>query len=177
MTSIPIKPIFLSGNDEYHIRLLSVKLTGSFSNTDYVSTMTKPVTVFTVLAYKGSAIQCSPSKCPVPKELPGLLLVFETLQERQEYHYNSPRRVVMLVTDFLENGICVEADTYVLPVASIEEEYWDDWELHACVSSERPCPICCPAPEEPVSNMPGISDEDSSDESVCADLPIKDQKV
>ncbi|PNP53266.1 hypothetical protein FNYG_15761 [Fusarium nygamai] len=177
MASVPIKPIFIPGNDEYHVRLLSVRLTGSFSNTDYISSMIKPVTVFTVLPYKGSAIDYSSSRNPAPKELPGVLLIFETLEDRQEYHYNSPRRVVMPVTVFLENGIGVEADTYVFPVANFEEEYWDDWELHACVSSERPYPISCPAPRELIQNMPGIADENSTDDSVSADLPIEDQKV
>ncbi|KAF5535555.1 zinc-type alcohol dehydrogenase [Fusarium napiforme] len=143
MASVPIKLISVPGNDEYHIRLLSVKLTGSFSNTKYISSLTRPATVLTVVPYKGSAIDCSPSHCPAPKELPGLLLICETLEERQEYHYNSPQRV-----------------------AIFEEEYWDDWELHACVSSERPYPISCTAPEEPVSNMPGIADENSTDDSV-----------
>ncbi|KAF5588713.1 zinc-type alcohol dehydrogenase [Fusarium pseudoanthophilum] len=177
MTSVLIKPIFIPGNDEYHIRLLSVKLTGSFSNTKYISSLTRPATVLTVLPYKGSVIDCSPSHCPDPKELPGLLLICETLEELQEYHYNSPRRVAMSVTAFLDNGISVEADTYVFPVASFEGEYWDDWELHACASSRRPYPISCPAPGEPISNMPGIPDEDSTDDSVSADLPIKDPKV
>ncbi|KAF5659097.1 zinc-type alcohol dehydrogenase [Fusarium circinatum] len=176
MASVPIKPIFVRGNDAYHIRLLSVKLTGSFSNTEYIYSITKPVTVFTVLPYKGSAIDCPASHCPAPKELPGLLLICETLENRQEYHYNSPRRVVMPVTVFLENGICVEAETYAFPVASIEEEYWDDWELYACVSSERPYSISCSAPEEPVPNMPGTADEDSN-ESVSAELPFKDPKA
>ncbi|KAF5630604.1 zinc-type alcohol dehydrogenase [Fusarium tjaetaba] len=170
MASVPIKPIFVPGNDEYHIRLLSVKLTGSFSNTKYISSLIRPATVLTVLPYKESAINCSPSHCPAPKELPGLLLICETLEERQEYHYNSPRRVAMSVTAFLANGISVEADTYVFLVASFEEEYWDDWELHACVSSERPYPISCIAPEELVSNMPGIADEDSTNDSVSTDL-------
>ncbi|KAF5551067.1 zinc-type alcohol dehydrogenase [Fusarium mexicanum] len=141
MASIPIKPIFICGNDAYHIRLLSVKLTGSFSTTEYIYSITKPATVFTVLPYKGSAIDCPPSQCPAHKELPGLLLICDTLEKRQDYHHNSPRRVVMPVTVFLENGICVEAETYVFPVASIEEEYWDDWELHACVSSKDPIPF------------------------------------
>ncbi|KAF5968192.1 zinc-type alcohol dehydrogenase-like protein C16A3.02c [Fusarium bulbicola] len=177
MASIPIKPIFICGNDTYHIRLLSVKLTGSFSNTEYIYSITKPVTVFTVLPYKGSAIDCPPSQCPAPKELPGLLLICDTLEKRLEYHYNSPRRVVMPVTVFLENGICVEAETYVFPVASFEEEYWDDWELHACVSSERPYPISFPAPKERTPNMPGTAYEDSADDPVSADLPVKDPKV
>ncbi|KLP15967.1 hypothetical protein CEK26_006521 [Fusarium fujikuroi] len=177
MASVPIKPVFIRGNDEYHIRLLSVKLTGSFSNTDYISSMIKPVTVFSVLPYKGSAINPSPSQPPGPKEIPGLLLICETLEKRQEYHYNSPQRVVMPIAVFLENGMSVEADTYVFPVATIDEEYWDDWELHACVSSERPYPISCPAPGEPFPNMPGISDEDSTDDPLGADLPIKDPKV
>ena len=177
MASVPIQPIFICGNDEYRIRLLSVKLTGSFSNAEYISSMTKPATVFTVIPYKGSAIDCSPSSYPDPKELPVLLLVCEPLEKRQDYHYNSPRRVVMPVTVSLENGISVEADTYVFPVASMEEEYWDDWELHAFVSSERPYPISCPAPGEPAPNMPGILDEDSTDDSVSADQPIKDPKL
>ncbi|KAF5701296.1 zinc-type alcohol dehydrogenase [Fusarium mundagurra] len=175
MASEPNKPIFIRGNDEYHIRLLSVRLTGSFSNTEYISSMIKPATVFTVR--EGSGIDYPPSQCPSPTELPGLLLVCETLEERHEYHCNSPRRAVLPVTAFLENGISVEADTYVFPVASIEEEYWDDWELHACVSSERPYPISCLAPEEPVPKMPGITDEDSTDSSVSPDLPTKDKKV
>lgn len=83
----------------------------------------------------------------------------------------------MPITVFLENGMSVEADTYVFPVATIDEEYWDDWELHACVCSERPYPISCPAPGEPVINMPGISEEDSTEYSVSADLLIKDPMV
>ncbi|RBA17809.1 hypothetical protein FPRO05_11524 [Fusarium proliferatum] len=177
MASVPIQPIFICGNDEYRIRLLSVKLTGSFSNTGYISSMIKPVAVFSVLPYKGSAIDSSPSQSPGPKEIPGLLLICETLEQRQEYHYNSPRRVVMPITVFLENGMSVEADTYVFPVAAIDEEYWDDWELHACVSSARPYPISCPAPGEPAPNMPDILDEDSTDDSVSADQPIKDPKL
>ncbi|EWG44459.1 hypothetical protein FVEG_15661 [Fusarium verticillioides 7600] len=177
MASVPIKPIFIPGNDEYHVRLLSVELTGSFSNTDYISSMIKPVTVFTALPYKGSVLNCSLSNYPAPKELPGLLLIFETLEKRQEYHYNSPRRVVIPVTVILENGISVEDDTYVFPVVSIEEEDCDAWELHACVSSERPYPISCPAPAELVSELSSIEDGDSTDDSVSADLPIKDPEV
>lgn len=84
----------------------------------------------------------------------------------------------MPVTVCLENSLSVEADTYVFPVESIEEEYWDDWELCAYVSSERPYSMSCPASEEPVSDMSIIADEDSTeDDSVSADLPIEDQKV
>ncbi|KAF4437121.1 Zinc-type alcohol dehydrogenase [Fusarium acutatum] len=67
----PSSPFSSAAMDEYYIRLLSVKLTGSFSNTEYISPMTQPVTVFTVLPYKGSAIDCSPSQCPAPQRAPG----------------------------------------------------------------------------------------------------------
>ncbi|TVY79414.1 hypothetical protein Focb16_v008521 [Fusarium oxysporum f. sp. cubense] len=178
MQSPSIKPVLITRSDKYHCRLLSVKLTGSFSCTEYISSLIKPATVFTVLPYKWSAIKYSPSQCPAPKELPGLLLSCETLEQCQEFHYNSSRRAVMPVTVCLENSLSVEADTYVFPVESIEEEYWDDWELRAYVSSERPYSMSCPASEEPVSDMSIIADEDfTEDDSVSADLPIEDQKV
>jgi hypothetical protein len=121
MTLALIKRIFIRGNHEYRRRLLAVKLTGSFSNTEYISSMTKLATVFTIVLYKGSGIDCSPLQCPVPKELRGFLLICETLDQRQEYHYNSPRCVVMPITVFLDNGTLGEADTYVLPVESMRK--------------------------------------------------------
>ncbi|EGU88949.1 hypothetical protein FOXB_00530 [Fusarium oxysporum f. sp. conglutinans Fo5176] len=162
MQSPSIKPVLITRSDKYHCRLLSVKLTGSFSSTEYISFLIKPATVFTVLPYKGSDIKYSPSQCLAPKELPGLLLSCETLEQCQEFHYNSSRRAVMPVTVCLENSLSVEADTYIFPVESIEEEYWDDWELPS---------------EEPVSDMSIIADEDfTDDDSVSADLPIEGQK-
>ncbi|KAF9772430.1 hypothetical protein IL306_009848 [Fusarium sp. DS 682] len=164
MASTSIKPLFICGNDEFQNRLLSLKLTGSFSNTEYISAMTKPATVMTILPYRGRDMDCSPlSKCQsnsyMPKEIDGVLLTCKTLEQRQEYHYNSPRRIPMPVTVFLDNGIAVEADTYVYPVDSIEQEFCDDWEFRAYVSSDRPYSISCTSPEEPMINIPLMEDE------------------
>ncbi|KAF4950126.1 hypothetical protein FGADI_8395 [Fusarium gaditjirri] len=162
MTLLSMKPIFIRGNDQYHCRLVSIKLTGSFSNAEYISSMMKPATVYTTLPYKGSGIDLSPSQWSVLKALPGLLLFCETEEQRQEFHYNSPRRAAIPVTVFLENGISVEADTYVFPVESSEEEYWDDWEL---------------PPEEPASDIPSTANENSiKEDSASADL-TGDQKM
>ncbi|KAF4335593.1 zinc-type alcohol dehydrogenase [Fusarium beomiforme] len=152
MTSAPLKPIFICGNDEYRKRLISLKLTGSFSKYEYISDMVKPAIVMTTLPYRELGTDCSPfSKCSsnnyLPKQVPGLLLSCKTLEQRQYFHEHSPRRVPMPVTVFSGNSVSVEAVTYVYRVKSIEQEYWDDWELHAYVSSDRPYPISCTSPE------------------------------